>query len=120
MTVRIRPGARVVWAKPPPEYKRLPWNAAILPRLPLGGDDDRRRGVLGRIGGGVELLGAGVAHLPSCPGRAAKDLKSVRLKAERKFVLVQRAGFVIILWFGRSPRFRVAVFDFPEFRSSSF
>ena len=90
MAVRIRPGARVVWAKPPPEYKRLPWNAAILPRLPLGGDDDRRRGVLGRIGGGVEHLAAGVAHLPGCPGRAAKELKSLRLKAEQRSVLVQR------------------------------
>ena len=84
MTLRLRPGARVVRAKPPLQYNLLLRNAAVVPRLPLGGDDDRRRGVLGRIRGGEEYLGAGVTRPPGRPDRAAKELEALRLKAEQR------------------------------------
>lgn len=47
--VWLNPGARTVTVKLPPERNRLPPTAAVLPRPPLGGDNDRRQVGLGRI-----------------------------------------------------------------------
>ena len=40
MAVRRQPGASVLRANPTRERNRLPINGAVLPRLPLGGDDE--------------------------------------------------------------------------------
>ena len=64
MAVRLQPGARVVRASPHQKKSLTMECDRVVPQLPLGGDDDRRRGGLGRTGGGGEHLGGGVARLP--------------------------------------------------------
>ena len=83
MIVWLHLDAGVVRAKPPSNRDRLPLNAAVLPRPPVGGDDDPRQSGLGRMEGGMEHQGAGVERVPLSPGRTAKELKALRLKAEK-------------------------------------
>ena len=58
--VPLQPGTRAVRAKPPPEFKLSTVKCGrVFPRRPLGGDNDQRRGDLGRSGVGEKHLGAG-------------------------------------------------------------
>ena len=90
MAVQLQPGARVLQAKTPRELNRQPQNAAFLPQLPLGGEDARRRGGLGRIEE-VAITREPVSrvfHYAAAVLR--KELKALQLKVEQKRALVQR------------------------------
>ena len=69
----------MVRAKPPFDRMNLPQNAAVLPRQPPGGDDDRRRGDLGNISGRVEHPVSSVFHYT--PAGLRKWIMALKLKA---------------------------------------
>lgn len=56
----------------------------ILPRLQLGGHDDRLRSGLEKTERGGDHLVAGVARVPSRAGRDVKKAQGAMAKAEKK------------------------------------
>ena len=73
----------------------------VLPRLPLGGDDDLRRGVPGRTGGGGKHLGAGVIRVALRTGRVTKRAQGPVAEDGSKpgSRIAVWTALVIILWF---------------------
>ena len=108
VAVPFHSGARVVRAKPPPERNRLPWSAAVLPRLPLGGDDEFFVKVAWERLEEAESTWEPVSRVfDGATTVRRKEPKALRLKTDQKLGLVQRYGlrFLSYCGFGVDPGF---------------
>ena len=103
---RLQLGARVVRAKPPPESNRIPRNAAVLLRLPLGSDDEFVVKVAWEGLEEAESTGEPVSRVFHDAGRAAKGAQGTAAEdgSEAGTRTAVWGAFVIIFWFGGGSR----------------